>query len=102
MILSKELVDVVKNLCLINIIKNSTAQKNALIDIKQKNINIISKKYMGKQKVYNITVEDVHEYLANDIVVKNCDAIRYVINHLYDADSQEFRYYSLGASDDDD
>ena len=29
--------------------------------------------------VYNITVEDAHEFLANGILVKNCDALRYAL-----------------------
>lgn len=33
----------------------------------------------GKRPVYNITVEDEHEYFANGILVSNCDAIRYAI-----------------------
>jgi phage terminase large subunit len=37
-----------------------------------------------KQRVYNITVEDDHEYFANNILVSNCDAMRYSIHdHLY-------------------
>jgi PBSX family phage terminase large subunit len=30
------------------------------------------------------------------------DNLRYVINHLYDSNATEFKYFSLGASDDDD
>ena len=36
-----------------------------------------------KSDVYNITVEDAHEFLANGILVKNCDALRYATE--YDA-----------------
>jgi hypothetical protein len=37
-------------------------------------------KYDGRhEKVFNLTVEDVHEYYANGILVSNCDALRYLI-----------------------
>jgi hypothetical protein len=29
--------------------------------------------------VYNITVDEAHEYYANDVLVSNCDAARYAI-----------------------
>lgn len=35
------------------------------------------------QKVYNITVEDEHEYFANDILVSNCDASLYAYRFCY-------------------
>src|SRR5699024_720522 len=31
------------------------------------------------EKVYNITVEDEHEYFANGILTHNCDSLRYSI-----------------------
>lgn len=31
------------------------------------------------ERVYNIEVEDVHEYLANGLLVSNCDAARYYV-----------------------
>lgn len=42
-------------------------------------------KYNGKQGVYNLTVEDAHEYFANGILVSNCDATRYGIHTHYNA-----------------
>ena len=43
-------------------------------------VGIKSIKYLGKQNVYNLTVEDHHNYLANDgIVSKNCDTDRYAL-----------------------
>jgi hypothetical protein len=29
--------------------------------------------------VYNLTVEDEHEFFANGVLVKNCDALRYAV-----------------------
>jgi len=34
--------------------------------------------------VYNITVENSHRYFANNILVANCDSLRYAINYLDD------------------
>lgn len=35
-----------------------------------------------RSAVYNLTVDDVHEYFANGVLVANCDNIRYIIIHL--------------------
>jgi len=32
-----------------------------------------------EEKVYDIEVEDVHEYFANGVLVHNCDALRYAM-----------------------
>jgi intein/homing endonuclease len=45
----------------------------------------------GKQDVYNLTVEDVHEYFANGILVSNCDGIRYGIYTHYEAATRKGR-----------
>ena len=39
----------------------------------------------GRRRTYNLTVKDVHEYFANDILVSNCDCLRYgpVTHHLH-------------------
>ena len=39
----------------------------------------------GRRRTYNLTVKDVHEYFANDILVSNCDCLRYgpVTQHLH-------------------
>lgn len=59
--------NVMKNLQLINMKKQCVVHQNAL-----HNIDGIRK------KVYNITVEDEHEYFANNTLVANCmDAVRY-------------------------
>ncbi|MBS3904814.1 MAG: hypothetical protein KGZ39_05765 [Simkania sp.] len=36
----------------------------------------------SRHDVYNITVGDGDEYYANDILVKNCDGLRYLVLHL--------------------
>ena len=37
-------------------------------------------KYLGKQDVYNLTVEEHHNYLVNDgVLSKNCDTDRYAL-----------------------
>ena len=46
------------------------------------NENIVVKNVEKKQKVYNLTIEDEHEYFANGILVKNCDCLRYIIAEL--------------------
>ena len=43
-------------------------------------VGIKSIKYLGKQDVYNLTVEEHHNYLANDgVLSKNCDTDRYAL-----------------------
>ena len=43
-------------------------------------VKVKSVKHLGKQDVYNLTVETHHNYLANDgIVSKNCDTDRYAL-----------------------
>jgi hypothetical protein len=43
-----------------------------------------------RARVYNLTVENVHEYYANGILVSNCDSMRYVVGNVrgpdYEAD----------------
>ena len=43
--------------------------------------NVVSS---GVSNVYNISVEDAHEYYANGILVRNCDALRYLLMRLPD------------------
>lgn len=38
----------------------------------------------GVAAVYNLTVEDAHEYFANGILVSNCDAWRYSLINVLD------------------
>lgn len=39
---------------------------------------IVTKRYLGKQKVYNMEVEGLHNFVtAGGIVLHNCDMLRY-------------------------
>lgn len=40
---------------------------------------VVPKVRIGKLRVYNLSVEDAQEYFAEDILVHNCDALRYVL-----------------------
>lgn len=42
-----------------------------------------------RRPVYNITVEDAHEYIANGILVSNCDAARYAVCNVLDIAPEE-------------
>jgi DNA polymerase elongation subunit (family B) len=48
------------------------------------NLKIISKKYIGKQKVYDIEVSNTHSFLANGIVVHNCVQDSRLVFQLYE------------------
>ena len=43
---------------------------------------IVRRVYVNKERaaVFNLTVDDAHEYFANGILVSNCDALRYAIS----------------------
>jgi len=41
---------------------------------------VLSVRVNCKQPVYNLTVDTVHEYFANGVLVSNCDAVRYIIS----------------------
>ena len=58
-----------KNLLLTNTQKQELAVSNVLASVK------VKRKY--HERVFNISVYDVHEYFANGLLVSNCDAIRY-------------------------
>jgi phage terminase large subunit len=67
--------------------------KNALINLSQ--INIVKQKLVdveqsdfGFEQVYDIEVEDVHEYFANGLLVHNCDSLRYSALYLKKNNSQ--------------
>lgn len=47
--------------------------------VKQEIFVIGIKKLKNKRKVYNLYVENSHEYFVEDILVSNCDALRYGI-----------------------
>jgi len=52
--------------------------KNLGEDIKVINVE----KLFKKEDVFDLTVEDCHEFYANDILCHNCDAIRYAVSSL--------------------
>jgi PBSX family phage terminase large subunit len=70
LMMSKEYVkDVVRNLQSINMLKQDFAHESVVVDGQ-------------KQKVYDLNVEDDHEYFAENILVHNCDAFRYsLVSH---------------------
>ena len=37
----------------------------------------------GSRPVYNLEVEGDHEYIANGVLVHNCDALRYLVKHIH-------------------
>lgn len=45
-------------------------------------VHVQSVRSIGNDQVFNLTVEEDHEYYANGILVSNCDAERYIIQHL--------------------
>jgi len=59
------------------------AQNTNQINTQGKNIVAVNVFQIGEQEVYDLTVENEHEYFANGILVHNCiDAIRYVAMRL--------------------
>lgn len=41
-------------------------------------MKIVAKRYLGKRKVFNMEVEELHNYItAGGIVLHNCDMLRY-------------------------
>lgn len=46
-----------------------------------RDVRLVAKRPNGKHDVYNITVEEEHEYFANGILVSNCDVFRYTIHN---------------------
>jgi hypothetical protein len=54
----------------------------------------------GRETVYNLTVHECHEFYANGILVKNCDALRYMIagrpSPTRDVVAQDFPKDSVG------
>jgi hypothetical protein len=43
-------------------------------------LQILEKEKEWSEEVYDLTIEDNHEYFANGILVHNCDALRYCIH----------------------
>ena len=70
-----------KNLKRLNICPIYIAQNNADQLLILKELGIKDIKHLGKQKVFDITVEDSHEFFANNILVHNC--FRYYLNQYH-------------------
>ena len=64
-----------------NLLPTSTQKQSAVPDNARLNfVGIKSIKKVGKEPIYNLTVDEFHNYIVNDgIVVKNCDTDRYVL-----------------------
>lgn len=60
-----------KNSVPINTVNKDFAQRAVVLSI--------AGKEEGLQKVYDLTVENEHEYFANGLLVHNCDAVRYAL-----------------------
>jgi hypothetical protein len=41
---------------------------------------VLAVRATGRARVFNLTVADAHEYVANGVLVSNCDAFRYLAN----------------------
>lgn len=53
----------------------------------------------GRRPVYNLEVEDDHEYIANGIVVHNCDALRYLVMHIHQPPALAFDTSGIAAAE---
>lgn len=50
----------------------------------QKPVYVVSVQKREKAPVYNLTVQDQHEYYANGVLTHNCDATRYMVINFLD------------------
>lgn len=66
-----DVVSVAESILQTNTQKQKHVQENVL--------EFLKAEQSGKKTVYNITVEDRHRYYANDILVANCDLVRYFV-----------------------
>lgn len=57
----------------------STAQESV-----QEKLELVESINIANLPVYNITVENSHRYTANNILVSNCDSLRYIVNSVDD------------------
>ena len=59
--------------------KNLLQTNTGLQDFVQDHVEVV---ICGNKEetVYNLTVEDAHEFFANGILVHNCDSLRYALN----------------------
>lgn len=55
----------------------TTVKLSSIEELEKK--NMVSPMDSDIKEVYDLTVEDVHEYYANGLLVHNCDAMRYAI-----------------------
>lgn len=62
-----------KNLKLENVLN----EQNASI------VKVVEKTNIPNENVYDLEVEDEHEYFANGLLVHNCDALRYGVSYLF-------------------
>ena len=46
-------------------------------------LHVVSVRDAGRGTVYALSIDEVHEYFANGVLVSNCDALRYVGSHLW-------------------
>lgn len=54
-------------------------------------VNCIVQDHVITKEVYNIEVEDVHEYFANDVLVSNCDNLKDTILSLFYPEFKKFQ-----------
>lgn len=65
-----------KTLKLISTLKRFVAHVSA----QRHFVEVKSVEFVGFEDVYNLTVEDIHNYVTNEgIITKNCDTDRYVL-----------------------
>lgn len=58
--------------------------KSLLITLVLKPVHLHAvEKLRGKRDVFNLEVEDTHEFFANGVLVHNCDAMGYLLNRLF-------------------
>lgn len=68
----------IKNLSHLNICQKDSVQESVLESLSHGKLKVVSFEYVGKEMVYDITVQDAHCFYANDILVHNC--FRYLLN----------------------
>jgi hypothetical protein len=69
------------NIAELTILPKQSIQSSAIQTAKLKHLDCgIS----WKERVYDLTIEEAHEYFANGVLVHNCDATRYAIYNYHD------------------
>lgn len=66
----------------VNCVKKNTQPKSIIQSsaIQTAKLKHLEKGDQWKEVVYDLTIEDTHEYFANGVLVHNCDALRYAIH----------------------